>query len=83
MSTSKVVRSGKEVPNALACLSAYHALLLILALPPLAHAWQSTAPPAAGHRSFGNSRRGTDRRVFQRETRQSLAGLLRKELRGR
>jgi len=42
-----------------------------------------TTSPAATHRSLRNSRRGTDRRVFQRETRQSLARLLREELRGR
>ena len=53
MSTSKVFRSREEIPNSLACLPACHALLLLLALPLLAHAWQGTAPPAAACRTAG------------------------------
>ena len=40
------------------------------------------AAPAAAHRSFRNSRRGSNRRVFERDTHQSLARLFCEERRG-
>ena len=47
MSTSSAVRSRNEIPNSLAGLPACRAVLFLLALPLLAQAWQSAAPPAA------------------------------------
>ena len=47
--------------------------------------YHGSAPPRPppAHRSFRNSRCGSNGRVFKRETRESLARLLREERRGR
>src|SRR6266702_3310183 len=53
MSTSSTVRSRKEIPNYLACLSACRAVLCLLAMPLFAQAWQSTTPQVAPCQAAG------------------------------
>jgi len=53
MATLSVVRLQKEGRNNLLCLSVCRALFSLFAMPLLAHAWQTAAPPAAGCQAAG------------------------------
>jgi hypothetical protein len=53
MSTSRAVRSLKQVRNSLACLPAWRAVLCLFAMPLFAQAWQTTTPSAAACQAAG------------------------------